>query len=129
MKKLLFGFLMLFVSTSFAWSDHDHHVHGKWWDSKGHFRSYRDGSTYRDGFGGFGYYYELDCYQRHKPGHNYFKHHGRYYPDYKNPRFGYYGEHYHHFVKRHSHHTRGFYRCYDREGLSVECYKQTGRRG
>ncbi|OJV90470.1 MAG: hypothetical protein BGO43_06370 [Gammaproteobacteria bacterium 39-13] len=132
MRTLLLGILMSLISVCYAgYPAHDYHVEGKWWDGQGKFRSYRDGMGYRDGYSGYGYYYELDCYQRHKPGHNYFKHHGRYYPDYYNPRFFVYGDHLHYrpFVVRSAKHTRGFYRCYDREGLSVECYKQTGRRG
>lgn len=132
MRTLLFGILMSLVSVCYAgYPSHDHHVNGKWWDGQGKFRSYRDGSTYRDGYGGYGYYYELDCFNCHKHGHNYYKNCGRYYPDYFNPRFGFYGDHYprHHFIVRQAKRTKGFYRCYDREGLSVECYKQTGRRG
>jgi hypothetical protein len=115
--------------VSYGFSDRDYHVYRKWYDGDGHFRGYRDGAGYRDGYGGFGYYYELDCHQRHKPGHAFWRHHGRLLPDYSNPKFGVYGEHYRPFLMRHTRHTKGFYRCIDREGLNVECYKQTGPRG
>lgn len=92
----------------------------------------RDGWKHRFDFyygDGFGNYWDLNCHQVHKNGYFFHKRHGRYYPMYQYPAFGHFGHHYHPFFIKHSGYPKGFYRCFNREGLSVECYKQHGKRG
>ncbi|MBS0290195.1 MAG: hypothetical protein JSS07_09210 [Proteobacteria bacterium] len=127
MRTLLLTVLLIFMSTAFAYSgqlrETSYAPPVDSWGWKHRFDAY-----YGDGFGN---YWDVNCRRCHKNGYYYHKHCGRYYPDYQYPRFGYYGHHYHAFFIKHARHPypKGFYRCYNREGLSIECYKQHGKRG
>ncbi len=126
MRTLLFAVLMSVFCSAFA-------VEGSLRatsyappvDSEGW--KHRFDAYYGDGFGN---YWDLNCHQAKKNGYYFHKFNGRYYPMYQYPRFGHYGHHYHPFFMKHSQNNpKGFYRCINREGLSVECYKQHGKRG
>jgi hypothetical protein len=154
MRALLFSLLMVFVTASIAHEHHRHHHHqGYYHYYDGHSYVYGPGYDYKAGWkhrfdgyygDGFGNYWDLTCHQKHKQGHFFTKHHKHYYPDYRYPKFGHFGHHDAHseypqnayegdyahlFRMKGSHHPRGFYRCYNREGLSIECYKQHKGRG
>jgi len=116
MRSLLFGFLVFFVSVCYGYPENYPFPHHPYYV--------------------FNYpvdpHAPLQCHQAHRSGHYFSRVNGYYLPDYRYPQFYMtqkYRPWYNFPGSRNQYAGRGigFYRCYNKEGLSVECYDRNTR--